>query len=103
MYRRRIMRTQLRSSPLRRRLALGCAGVLAAVLAVPAGAAAASAGPQVVRQHIKGLDHPVTIDIDTWGVPHIFAKSTDDAFFAQGFNAARDRLFQIDLWHRRGL
>jgi penicillin amidase len=36
-------------------------------------------------------------------VPHIYAKSQDDLFFAQGFNAARDRLFQIDLWHRRGL
>ena len=30
-------------------------------------------------------------------------QSIDDAFFAQGFNAARDRLFQIDLWRRRGL
>ncbi|MFX7808603.1 penicillin acylase family protein, partial [Acinetobacter baumannii] len=29
--------------------------------------------------------------------------STDDLFFVQGFNAARDRLFQIDLWRRRGL
>ncbi|GAA5180202.1 penicillin acylase family protein [Rugosimonospora acidiphila] len=97
------MRTPSRSSPLRRLLALGSVGVLAAVLAVPSGAAAAPAGPHVVRQHIKGLDHPVSIDIDTWGVPHIFAGSVDDAFFAQGFNAARDRLFQIDLWHRRGL
>jgi penicillin amidase len=36
-------------------------------------------------------------------VPHISARSEADLFFAQGFNAARDRLFQIDLWRRRGL
>ncbi|MFX6230714.1 penicillin acylase family protein, partial [Acinetobacter baumannii] len=41
--------------------------------------------------------------IDRWGVPHIYAASERDAFFMQGFNAARDRLFQIDLWRRRGL
>jgi len=41
--------------------------------------------------------------IDHWGVPHIYAKNEADLFFAQGFNAARDRLFQIDLWRRRGL
>ncbi len=50
-----------------------------------------------------GLKQPAEILIDPWGVPHIFARSRDDAFFAQGFNAARDRLFQIDLWRRRGL
>jgi penicillin amidase len=36
-------------------------------------------------------------------VPHIYAGSEADLFFVQGFNAARDRLFQIDLWRRRGL
>ena len=39
----------------------------------------------------------------TVGVPHIYAASQDDAFFVQGFNAARDRVFQIDLRRRRGL
>ena len=52
---------------------------------------------------VKGLKSPVDLLVDKWGVPHIFAKNTDDAFFAQGFNAGRDRLFQIDLWRRRGL
>src|SRR5262249_56233155 len=41
--------------------------------------------------------------IDRWGVPHIYAKNEANLFFAQGLNAARDRLFQIDLWRRRGL
>lgn len=52
---------------------------------------------------VIGLKRSVEIVVDRWGVPHIFAKSEADAFFAQGFNAARDRLFQIDLWRRRGL
>ncbi len=32
-----------------------------------------------------------------------FARSQDDAYFVRGFNAARDRLVQIDVWRRRGL
>jgi penicillin amidase len=52
---------------------------------------------------VAGLSHPARILVDTWGVPHIYAASQDDAFLVQGFNAARDRLFQIDLWRRRGL
>ena len=59
----------------------------------------------VAAQPIKaaGLQQPARILVDTWGVPHIYAASQDDVFFVQGFNAARDRLFQIDLWRRRGL
>ena len=52
---------------------------------------------------VEGLKGPVEILVDRWGVPHVYASSADDAFFAQGFNAARDRLWQIDLWRRRGL
>src|SRR5258706_321067 len=52
---------------------------------------------------VPGLKAAVEIRIDRWGVPHIYAKSQADLFFAQGVNAARDRLFQIDLWRRRGL
>ncbi len=52
---------------------------------------------------VDGLEHPVEIRVDRWGIPHIYAEAHYDAFFAQGFNAARDRLWQIDLWRRRGL
>src|SRR5690348_16504969 len=52
---------------------------------------------------LPGLREPVEILVDRWGVPHIYAKNEADLFFAQGFNAARDRLFQIDIWRRRGL
>jgi penicillin G amidase len=52
---------------------------------------------------VRDLRQPAEILVDHWGVPHIYAKNEADLFFAQGFNAARDRLFQIDLWRRRGL
>lgn len=52
---------------------------------------------------VRGLRAPVEIKIDRWGVAHIHAKNTADLFFAQGYNAARDRLWQIDLWRKRGL
>ena len=52
---------------------------------------------------VPGLTKPVRIVIDKWGIPHIRAESMPDLFFAQGFNAARDRLWQIDLWRKRGL
>ena len=51
---------------------------------------------------LPGLGQPVEILRDKWGVPHIYAKTQDDLFFAQGYVAARDRLFQIDLWRRVG-
>ena len=59
--------------------------------------------PPQQRIEVQGLQKAAEIVVDRWGVPHIFAKSEADVFFVQGFNAARDRLFQIDLWRRRGL
>ncbi len=53
--------------------------------------------------HLAGLKGPVTIRIDCWGIAHIRAENRDDLFFAQGWNAARDRLWQIDLARKRGL
>jgi penicillin amidase len=52
---------------------------------------------------VTGLAAPVDILTDPWGVPHIYASTTYDAFWAQGFQVARDRLWQIDTWRRRGL
>lgn len=52
---------------------------------------------------LPGLTGPAEIVVDRWGVPHIYAASVYDAFRVQGFNAARDRLWQIDFWRRRGL
>ncbi|MBB5958559.1 penicillin amidase [Saccharothrix tamanrassetensis] len=67
-------------------------------------AAPATAGAIRVAVHpVSGLNSPVNLVVDRWGVPHIYAQSSSDAFLAQGFNAARDRMFQIDLWLRKGL
>ena len=50
---------------------------------------------------IKGLQSEVEIIIDQWGVPHIYADNEKDLFFAQGFHAAKDRLFQFEIWRRQ--
>ncbi len=52
---------------------------------------------------VAGLADPVEVLVDRYGVPHVYAAGRDDLFVAQGFTAARDRLFQMDLWRRRGL
>ena len=52
---------------------------------------------------MTGLQAPAEILTDPWGIPHIYASSTHDAFWTQGFQVARDRLWQIDTWRRRGL
>ena len=56
-----------------------------------------------VTQNVAGLEGPAEIIVDYWGIPHIYASSKRDMFFVQGYNAARDRLWQIDLWRKRGL
>ena len=50
---------------------------------------------------VSGLVEPVEILTDRWGIAHIYAENESDLFFAQGFNAARDRLFQFELWRRQ--
>ena len=51
---------------------------------------------------VPGVSEPVEIVRDKHGVSHIYAKNERDLFYAQGFNAARDRLWQLDLWRRKG-
>jgi penicillin G amidase len=52
---------------------------------------------------LPALSTPAEILIDAHGIPHIRAGTLLDAFVVQGWNAARDRLWQIDLWRKRGL
>src|SRR6266849_991988 len=54
------------------------------------------------RLQVKGLEHPVDVLRDRWGVAHIYAQNQHDLFFAQGVVAAQDRLFQMELWKRAG-
>ncbi|MCX8062805.1 MAG: penicillin acylase family protein, partial [Anaerolineales bacterium] len=49
---------------------------------------------------LKGLEENVEILRDRWGVPHIYAASAHDLFFAQGFVHAQERLFQMELNRR---
>ncbi len=50
---------------------------------------------------IDGLQQTVEIIRDSAGVNHIYAQNEHDLFFAQGYCAARDRLFQFELWRRQ--
>ena len=50
---------------------------------------------------VKGLAQPVEIVRDRWGIAHIYAQNQKDLFFAQGFNIASDRLFQLEIWRRQ--
>ncbi len=70
--------------------------LVVATLGVPPDAVA-----QTETRQVEGLAEPVEILIDRWGIPHIYAETEADLFFAQGFNAARDRRFQLELWRRQ--
>src|SRR3990170_4162956 len=50
---------------------------------------------------VSGLKEPVEVLVDRWGVAHIYAQNEHDLFFAQGYTAARDRLFQFEIWRRQ--
>lgn len=50
---------------------------------------------------VEGLKEPVEILRDKWGVNHIYANNQHDLFFAQGYAAAKDRLFQFEMWRRQ--
>lgn len=58
-------------------------------------------GQESSRLQVAGLSQPVEILRDRWGISHIYAQTEEDLFFAQGYNAARDRLFQLELWRRQ--
>jgi penicillin amidase len=50
--------------------------------------------------HIQGLHAAVEIITDTYGIPHIYAQSEDDLFFAQGYIHAQERLWQMEVNRR---
>ena len=65
----------------------------------------ASHGASVTAQQqtlrVAGLLSPVELVTDRWGINHIYAENEEDLFFAQGYAAARDRLFQFEVWRRQ--
>ncbi|MGD9903490.1 MAG: penicillin acylase family protein [Vicinamibacterales bacterium] len=50
---------------------------------------------------LPGLTQPVEVIRDRWGLNHIYAGNEADLFLAQGYLAAKDRLFQFEMWRRR--
>ena len=72
-------------------------GLVRAIGAAPGGASIDAGKPLAV----EGLRDPVDVLRDRWGVHHIYAKNEHDLFFTQGYTAARDRLFQFELWRRQ--
>src|SRR6185437_9514027 len=75
------------------------AKTMAALWMLLAGATAALA--QNANLTVPGLHQPVEIIRDHWGIAHIYAKDEHDLFFAQGYNVAHDRLFQLEMWRRQ--
>ncbi len=50
---------------------------------------------------LAGLDGPVDIFRDDYGIPHIYAGTVHDLFLAQGFVHAQDRFYQMDFWRHQ--
>ena len=50
---------------------------------------------------LAGLKAPVGVYRDTLGIPHIYAGSAEDAYFALGYLHATDRLFEMEVFRRR--
>ncbi len=48
-------------------------------------------------ERIEGLSAPVTIQRDRFGVPHIYARTTGDLLFAEGYVHAQDRFWQMEF------
>jgi penicillin amidase len=80
--------------------------VIALVLLALAGAGAGAAlvwrsFPTISgRLTVPGLSAPVEIVRDGWGIPHLYAQTARDLFFAQGYVHAQDRLWQMDFTRR---
>jgi len=66
---------------------------------VPGGVAAQRAPADTLA--VPGLTQPVEVIRDRWGLNHIYAQNETDLFAAQGYLAAKDRLFQFEVWRRR--
>src|SRR5690349_6428695 len=53
--------------------------------------------PQIDGEiQVSGLEGPVDVYRDAMGIPHIYATSSHDLFFAQGYVHAQERFWQMD-------
>lgn len=51
---------------------------------------------------LPGLQAPVTVHRDEYGIPHIYAENEHDLFMAQGYIHAQDRFWQMEFWRHVG-
>jgi len=59
--------------------------------------------PQIDGEiQLDGLDGPVDIYRDQMGIPHIYATTSHDLFFAQGYVHAQERFWQMDFYRHVG-
>ena len=59
--------------------------------------------PQIDGEiQLAGLNGPVEVYRDKMGIPHIYANTPHDLFFAQGYVHAQDRFWQMDTWRHTG-
>jgi penicillin amidase len=77
--------------------------VLAIVLGAVGVFVARSSFPKTSGElKLSGLNSPVDIYRDSYGIPHIYAQTSHDLFFAQGYVHAQDRFWQMDFWRHIG-
>tara|TARA_A100001011_G_scaffold12653_1_gene13639 strand:+ start:4673 stop:7018 length:2346 start_codon:yes stop_codon:yes gene_type:complete len=50
---------------------------------------------------LGGILDKVEVLRDNYGINHIYANNQNDVFFMQGYLAAKDRLFQFEIWRRQ--
>jgi penicillin amidase len=78
-------------------LVLAAAAAAVRFLAIP------RAFPAVEGQiRLPGLDGPVDVYRDSFGIPHLFATTEHDLYMAQGYVHAQDRFWQMEFWRRIG-
>lgn len=65
--------------------------------------ALASRVPELNATIQAPVNSKATIERDSLGIPHIFAESDSDLFWAFGFAMAQDRMFQLDHLRRKAL
>ena len=52
------------------------------------------------ERRVPGLRAPVEVLFDSWGVPHVYARDSDDAWLVAGYLQARERLWKMELYRR---
>jgi len=52
------------------------------------------------QERLAGLRVPVQIEFDRYGIPHVYARTTDDLWAAIGYLHGRERLWQMELYRR---